>query len=110
MARLAACICVVALVVLSWLPKEMEARTGLPGQLEHMAAYAGTALFIALGFDRRARLLTGLIALAGMLEIGQIWIPGRTSQVIDFVASSAGAVIGMAVGYGLMRLQSSRRA
>jgi VanZ family protein len=66
-------------------------------------AYAGTAFFAAFAFDRRVRALIGLIALAGVLEIGQLWMPGRTSQVIDFVASSCGAMVGMALGSWWLR-------
>jgi VanZ family protein len=40
----------------------------------------------------------GLVALAGILEIGQLRVPGRTSQFIDFAASSAGAVAGVLIG------------
>jgi VanZ family protein len=36
-----------------------------------------------------------LAILAVVLEMAQLWIPGRHSQFIDFAASSAGACIGM---------------
>jgi VanZ family protein len=39
----------------------------------------------------RAALLTLLVICAAFLEIGQIWIPGRTGQLMDFGASSIGA-------------------
>jgi VanZ family protein len=39
----------------------------------------------------RALLLTVLVICAALLEIAQIWVPGRTSQLIDFGASSIGA-------------------
>ncbi len=95
--RFATSASVVAIVILSWLPKELEHRTGFPGQLEHIAAYLGTALLLKLGWPSfRSRWMgLGLLALAAGLEAGQVWVPGRTSQFIDFASSAAGACIGL---------------
>ena len=90
---------VATLVVLSWIPSDLEVRTRLPGQVEHMLAYAGAAALAALSTrsGARRRLGFGLVALAGLLEVGQLWIPGRNAQVIDFAASSAGVPIGICI-------------
>jgi VanZ family protein len=95
--RILAIAAIVAIVVLSWLPARMEARTGAPGQTEHIAAYAVAAWLAAISLSARRVRWLGLfyIALAGILELGQLCIPGRTSQVIDFAASSAGAILGI---------------
>jgi hypothetical protein len=95
---LAACICITCLVVLSWSPRDSIARTGAPGPFEHVVAYWGTGLVAAFAAPRLQQrwLAGGLVALAGVLELGQLWIPGRTSQVIDFAGSSLGAILGIA--------------
>ena len=95
--RIAGVACVIALVVLSWLPKEMETRTGVPGRIEHVVAYLGTGAMLKLGWPlhRTRWMLAGLVGLAAVLEVGQVWVPGRTSQAIDFVASSSGALAGL---------------
>jgi VanZ family protein len=103
LSRIAASACIIAIVVLSWLPKEMEHRTGLPGQVEHLVAYAGTGILAKFGFKRSKIILIGLTLLAALLEIGQAWIPGRTSQLVDFLASSMGAVLGVAIELHLAR-------
>ncbi|SFV02323.1 hypothetical protein SAMN02799631_03916 [Methylobacterium sp. 174MFSha1.1] len=97
-AGLAGLACLPVLVWLSWIPKDWELRTGAAGQLEHLVAYAGTAGLLGLGFPRRPvwRLALALVLLAGLLEIGQIWVPGRTAQVVDFAASAGGALLGLA--------------
>ncbi|MGX7705894.1 hypothetical protein [Methylobacterium sp. Gmos1] len=97
-AGLAGLACLPVLVWLSWIPKDWELRTGAAGQLEHLAAYAGTAGLLGLGFPRAParRLALGLGLLAGLLEIGQIWVPGRTAQFVDFAASAGGALLGLA--------------
>lgn len=99
-AALAGLGCVALVVWLSWIPREWEVRTGLAGQIEHVIAYAGTAGLLALGFGPARALRIGaiLVLLAGILEIGQIWIPGRTAQVIDFLASGGGAILGTLAG------------
>ena len=97
------------LVVLSWIPRDFEIRTSAPGQFEHVVAYAGVALLAGLGCPKeRFRWLGAcFVLLAGTLEIGQIWVPGRTSQFIDFASSSAGSVIGLAAAQVLARFQRS---
>jgi VanZ family protein len=90
--------CVVVLIVLSVLPADERPHTGFPGQMEHAAAYFGTAIFLAFGYPTaRGRIATIalLVGLAAALEMIQLLIPGRNSQVIDWYASSFGAGFGV---------------
>lgn len=93
-------LCVGLIVWLSWIPADLQIRTGIAGQIEHAIAYCGTGAILAFAYQepRRWQITAGLIVLAGILEIGQLWVPGRTSQPIDFLASSAGAVAGVLMG------------
>ncbi|KMO37065.1 hypothetical protein VQ03_19815 [Methylobacterium tarhaniae] len=115
-AGIAGLACLPVLVWLSWIPKDWELRTGAAGQVEHLLAYAGTAGLLGLGFHRVPawRLGLALAALAGILEIGQIWVPGRTAQVIDFAASAGGALLGLAAARAfaghLMAARSAARS
>ena len=96
--RVAGLTCTLTLVVLSLLPGSERPQTGLPGQIEHVIAYCATAVFLGLGYSTaRARVgvVLFLALLAAALELAQHWIPGRHSQLIDFVASSAGAGLGI---------------
>ncbi|KQP52325.1 hypothetical protein ASF41_23365 [Methylobacterium sp. Leaf111] len=98
--RAAGWLCVGLLVWLSWIPADLEIRTGMAGQIEHAIAYCGTGAILAFAYQepRRWRIAAGLVMLAGVLEVGQLWVPGRTSQPIDFAASSVGAVMGVLMG------------
>ena len=98
--RIAGWLCIGVLVVLCWIPQEWEARTGLPGLIEHAIAYCGTAAIFAFAYQdsRRWRLIAGFVVLAGVLEVGQLWVPGRTAQVAGFAASSIGAIAGVFLG------------
>ena len=99
--------CVVLLAVLSLTPGDEMVRTGAPGLLEHFVAYAGAASIAMLGYGRRVSglpIAALLIAYAGLLELGQLWVPGRNSAMVDFGFSAAGVIAG-----GLFRRPSYRR-
>lgn len=69
-------------------------------QIEHIIAYAVTALLLAVGypvFRQRLLIVGGLSLYAGTLEILQIFVPERTAKVIDFVAGSSGALAAVLV-------------
>jgi VanZ family protein len=93
--------CIVLLAVLSWLPGDEMVRTGIDTHIEHFTAYFGTMLVIALAYASeiglpRPTLL--LIAYAGILELGQNFSPGRHPAIVDFAASSLGAIVGSLAG------------
>jgi len=72
-------------------------RIGLPGQLEHFIAYAGsTAVGIAgYGASRGdVRVVGGFWVYAAILEYLQRFSPGRHPSIEDFAASALGALCG----------------
>jgi VanZ family protein len=88
--------CVILLALLSVLPAQDMVRTGIPGQLEHFIAYAGSTSIAILGFGRRnAVRIIGLFWIyAGTLECLQHFSPGRHPSITDFSASALGAFLG----------------
>jgi hypothetical protein len=73
--------CVVVLIVLSVLPANERPHTGFPGQIEHAAAYFGTAVFLAFGYRTttgRIATIALLVGLAAALEMIQLLVPGAT--------------------------------
>ena len=98
--RWATWVCVIVLAILSLTPGDEMVRTGVPGVLEHFVAYAGAAFVATLGYRRRLRhvqIAALLIAYAGLLELAQLWVPGRHSQAVDFAFSAAGVMAGSAI-------------
>jgi VanZ family protein len=90
--------CIVALAVLSLIPREHMLRTGFGGHIEHIMAYLGTALIVASAYaSRRLHIVAGLMAYAGILELLQNFSPGRTPAVEDFAFSSIGVLLGVAL-------------
>lgn len=93
----------------SLVPGHLRPRSGLDGHIEHALAYfvLGVLLlafiqdFAALGL-----LLLLLLIFAAMMEILQIWIPGRSCRFTHFMASCLGAWGAVAVGAGTMLLSN----
>src|SRR6266487_1953327 len=87
--------------ILSEVPGELRPHVFAVTQLEHFVAYFAAGLLLALGFWNRRNVLLLCLAVpmyAAVLEVAQLFIPGRSSEFIDFLASSAGAwtAIGLA--------------
>jgi VanZ family protein len=111
--KIAGGLAVIAFAVLSLVPREWRPHTGFAGPLEHIAAYAIAGGLLTLGYYKRNQPFVVVLSLslyAAILEIAQIWMPGRDPKFIDFAASSAGALIGSAlVWIGLQARPSTRK-
>jgi VanZ family protein len=89
--------CVILLAVLSLLPDQQMVRTGLPGRLEHFAAYAGSAAIAMAGYGATRggmQIIGGFWVYAAILEYLQHFSPGRHPSMSDFAASAHGALCG----------------
>jgi VanZ family protein len=78
-----------------------------PAGFEHVAAYSVAALFLGLvraGRLSAIRLVLMLTIYGGLLELCQLWIPGRNAQVIDIAADFVGSSIGVSVATVLRHL------
>jgi VanZ family protein len=93
--RIIAWLSVLGLVLASWTPGEDMIRTGVNGSLEHVAAYLISTLLFLLAYPRLSPWLVGgaYAICAGVLELGQLYVPGRHSQFEDFAASCLGVAI-----------------
>ena len=72
--------CVFLLAVLSLLPAHDMVRTGFPGELEHLVAYAGSAAIGMAGYGPSrggVRVIGGFWVYAAVLEYLQHFSPGR---------------------------------
>jgi VanZ family protein len=87
---------VILLAYLSLIPSDLEARTGVPGELEHIVAYLVAAVLFAVSYPQKGFLIaTALVAHAGLLEALQFLSPGRTASLLDACASGSGAISGV---------------
>jgi VanZ family protein len=89
-----------AIVILSLVPVQLRPHLFAISQFDHFGSYLATGMAFAVAFKRSRNLVTViafLAVLAGLLEIAQHWIPGRTPRVSDWMASSFGAFLGLAL-------------
>ena len=104
--RLAFALSVVTVIVLSLLPGALMPHFRLSDKICHFLAYCETAAAGWLAYrlaPGRKLVLPGLIALGGALELAQHFVPGRSTDIVDFTANS----LGVLAGYGLARLAES---
>jgi len=96
-----------ALMLASWTPGGYMVRSGiLSGHMEHTVAYAlSGALIYAVRVGRWAawQVAAMVLAYAGVLELGQILVPGRHSGIDDFLFSAAGATAGVLASATLLK-------
>jgi leader peptidase (prepilin peptidase) / N-methyltransferase len=96
-----------AIVILSLVPGGWRPSIGLAKPVEHAIAYSIVAALLTLAARARWPQILMLVGLAGALEIGQCWVPGRDSNPADFFGSSAGALLGF--GFSSLALAEMSR-
>lgn len=105
--------CVGIVIVLSLLPGAALPHFRLSDKLAHMIAYTAIAAFAMLGYPARRLtmpLLAGVVALGGVLEIGQAFVPGRSTDLIDFAFNCAGVLLGYAMARAVGRIWAASGA
>lgn len=78
----------------------------LSGHEEHFLAYFLSAITISVAQRHNTHpswVGLALVLYAGVLELGQLYVPGRHSAVADFCASAFGALMGAAVVFAVSR-------
>ena len=93
-------------------PARLRPHSELGQDGEHALAFVLVGLAFGLAYTRN-RLLTSVIAVAmiGILEILQIWAPGRHARFEDFAVDALAACVGLTVAAGLdWAIQRSRRS
>ena len=95
----AAALCYVAIAVLSSVPGVRPHVPGLSDKLEHVFAFfvLGTVTVLAArGFSWR-QFVAIFVVYAAVLEVAQMFIPGREASLLDWAASLAGALLGVTI-------------
>jgi VanZ like family len=102
-----------ALAVASWTPGNHVVRSGIAtGGGEHVAAYAVAAIAMGIaGHDLASRRTLGsLFMFAGIMEFGQLYVPGRTAQLADFYASCLGVLAGVVIFLAIRKICRCRNS
>jgi VanZ family protein len=98
-----------AIVVVTVVPPNLRPTTDAPHD-EHAAAFLITGALFGLVYAGRGRILSvGAVAFCAMIEILQLYVPGRHARWIDFAVDALAAVFGIFVGAFGSRVLQQRR-
>jgi VanZ family protein len=80
-------------------PARLRPHSDLGQEGEHALAFVLVGLAFGLAYPQR-RLFTAAVAvfLIGVLELLQLWMPGRHARLEDFIVDALAACAGIAVG------------
>jgi VanZ family protein len=78
-------------------PAQLRPQSNLGQDSEHALAFVLVGLAFGLAYARN-RLLTSMmsVVMIGVLEILQLWVPGRHARFEDFVVDATAASAGLA--------------
>ncbi|MEA2818806.1 MAG: hypothetical protein QOJ86_810 [Bradyrhizobium sp.] len=83
-------------------PPSYRPHSALGQDAEHALAFVLVGLAFGLAYPRRRLFTAGIaVVLIGMLELLQLWMPGRHARLEDFVVDALAAYAGIAVAAGL---------
>jgi VanZ family protein len=93
-------------------PARFRPHSDLGQDSEHALAFVLVGLAFGLAYPRRRVLTAGIaVILIGVLEMLQLWMPGRHARWEDFIVDALAACAGIAVAAALdWTLQRMRRS
>jgi VanZ family protein len=93
-------------------PARLRPHSELGQDGEHALAFVLVGLAFGLAYPRRRVLTAGAaVVLIGVLELLQLWMPGRHARLEDFVVDALAACAGIAVAAMLnWTMQRMRRS
>ena len=110
--RIGAFVLITAVVFATLGPPRYRPHAPLGQDGEHALAFVLLGLAVGLSFpQRRLRVAAVAILLIGLLEIMQLWAPGRHARLEDFLVNATAACLGLvaaaAIGWLAARLRGS---
>lgn len=97
--RVAAWILAASIVFLTLAPPALRPITGVPHDLEHFGVFAATSFAFGCAYGRWYLVIAALMAFAGVMEVGQYFVPGRHARLQDFIVDEFATCIGFAASY-----------
>ena len=93
---------ILLVIALSLIPTPVASSGMYSDKIAHLLAYGfmGVLAFLSVrGIKRRIYLFIVIFSLGLVLEIFQIYIPGRDMSLFDILANTAGAALGYLLGW-----------
>jgi VanZ family protein len=94
-AKIASWTLAAAIIILSVVPPSLRPETGVPHEIEHFMMYAVTGFAFGVAYELRyATLAIFLVLFAGLVEIAQLFVPGRHARLSDFIVDALAMCVG----------------
>jgi VanZ family protein len=78
-------------------PPNLRPHSSLGQDGEHALAFVLVGLAFGLAYTRRRLFTAGIaVVLIGVLELLQLWMPGRHARLEDFIVDALAACVGIA--------------
>jgi VanZ family protein len=107
--RLTAWILAAAVTFATLGPAQYRPHSDFGQDGEHALAFVLVGLAFGLAYPRQRLLTTGVsILMIGVLELLQLWVPGRHARLEDFAVDALAACVGFAIAAGLTLLSPRR--
>ena len=98
----------------AFMPDPGGSGVGNLDKLMHFAAFLALSVSANLAAERKRQLAwplaTALLAYGALIEIAQIWIPGRDASWLDLLSDACGIACGVALSRVLLRWGPLRRS
>src|SRR3954468_14323699 len=109
--RITAWLLVVAVTFATLGPPQYRPHSPLGQDAEHALAFVLVGLAFGAAYPRGRRLTTGFaVVLIGVLELLQLWMPGRHARLQDFVVDALAACAGIAAAAGIQWVMRRSKA
>lgn len=103
--RMGAFLLIAAVVFATLGPPRYRPHSPLGQDGEHALAFVLVGLAVGFAFPQRRLVVAAVsVVLIGLLEIMQLWAPGRHARLEDFLVDAMAACIGLAVAAVVGRL------
>jgi VanZ family protein len=94
-AKIASWALAAAIIILSVVPPSLRPEAGVPHEIEHFMMYAVTGFAFGVAYELRyATLAIFLVLFAGLVEIAQLFVPGRHARLSDFIVDALAMCVG----------------
>jgi VanZ family protein len=98
------------LIAISWLslcPPSLRPVTPAPHNIEHIAIFLLMGFAFRIGYPRQYLFQSiALIGFAGLIEIAQLWVPGRHARLSDFIVDASAVCAGIGLAWLIDRFES----
>ncbi|MHC2282065.1 VanZ family protein [Bradyrhizobium diazoefficiens] len=96
--RLVAWLLAAAVTFVTLGPEDVRPHPVLGQQGDHALAFLLVGILFSLAYPQRRWTVSAIaVALIGLLEIMQLWVPGRHARFADFVVDALSACAGFAL-------------